>query len=45
VPASDARVKLEAADEVVSPSKRVKKEPAAIVKASIAYILIAEWHV
>ncbi len=44
VPASDARVKLEAADEVVSPSKRVKKEPAAIVKASIAYILIAMWH-
>ena len=39
VPASDARVKLEAADEVVSPSKRVKKEPAAVVKASSVFVL------
>ncbi|KAL0036205.1 hypothetical protein WJX79_007926 [Trebouxia sp. C0005] len=33
VPASDAKLKLEAADEAVSPSKRVKKEPAAVIKA------------
>lgn len=45
VPASDARLKLEAADEVVSPSKRVKKEPAAVVKASPVFVLIAMWHV
>ncbi len=45
VPASDAKLKLEAADEVVSPSKRVKKEPATIVKASPVFVLIAIWHV
>jgi len=44
VPASDARLKLEAADEVVSPSKRVKKEPAAVVKASPVFVLLAMWH-
>ena len=45
VPASDARLKLDAADEVVSPSKRVRKEPAAVVKASPVFVLIATWHV
>lgn len=44
VPASDAKLKLEAADEAVSPSKRVKKEPAAVIKASIVFVLIAMWH-
>ncbi len=45
LPASDARLKLEAADEVVSPSKRVKKEPAAVVKASPGFVFVAMWHV